>query len=71
MYTSRTHGIFKGRETLLYILITSVRVISLTPSFSLQLEFLGHTNTVKVIWRLFSFTGGGGPQVSLREIFQT
>ena len=29
------------------------------------------TNTVKVTWWLFSFTGGGSPQVTLRALFQT
>jgi hypothetical protein len=32
---------------------------------------LRRTNTVQVIWRLSSFTGGGIPQVSFRALFQT
>ena len=31
---------------------------------------LHHTNTVKVIWGLSSFTGKGRPQVPLRALFQ-
>ena len=28
------------------------------------------TNTLKVIWRLSNFTGGGRPRVPLRALFQ-
>ena len=31
---------------------------------------LRRTNTVMIIWRLSSFTGGGRPHVPLRPLFQ-